>query len=166
MLAGHLGADLAIGGEPVGGPERVVEGEVELELAGRVLVVALNHVEAHGLGILDHPHEDRPELLELVDVVAVGLGDAAVGLAVRAALEPHHLGLGAVAHLHPVLGLELLVKDPQIAAAIGSQVPARILPLLRLRKQVQKTRATRLSQGSCTKVSGSGMPTSSDASGP
>ena len=36
----------------------------------------------------------------------------------------------------------------------------------RLRKQVHQTRATRLSHGSCMKVSGSGMPTSSIASGP
>ena len=130
VLARDLGADLAIGGEPVGGPERVVVGEVELELAGRVLVVALDHVETHGLTVLDHLHEDRPELFELVDVVAVGLGHAAVGAAVRAALEPHHFGLGAVAHLHPVLGLELVVNDAQVAAAVRRQVPARVLALL------------------------------------
>jgi len=130
VLARDLGANLTIGGETVGGPERIVEHEVELQLAGRVLMIALDHVEPHRLGILDHLHEDRPELLELVDVVAVGLGHAAVGAAVSAALEPHHLGLGAVAHLHPVLGLELVVRDPQVAAAVRGQVPAGILALL------------------------------------
>ena len=78
-LARDLRADLAVGGEPVGGPERVVEGEIELELAGRVLVIALDHVEAHLAAIVDHPHVDRPQALELIDVIAIGIGVAAVG---------------------------------------------------------------------------------------
>ena len=46
-LATDLAADLAVGGEPVGGVLGRAEGEVELELARRVLVVALDHVETH-----------------------------------------------------------------------------------------------------------------------
>ena len=46
-LAADLAADLAVGGEPVGRVLRGAEREVELELARRVLVVALDHVEAH-----------------------------------------------------------------------------------------------------------------------
>ena len=53
-----------------------VEAEVELELAGRVLVVAVAHVEAHRLAVGDDVEEHRTQLLELVDVVAVGLGHA------------------------------------------------------------------------------------------
>ena len=79
-LARHLRADLAVGREPVGGAQRVVVGEVELELAGRVLVVALDHVEAHLAAVVDHPHGDRPQALELVDVVAVGLEKPPFGL--------------------------------------------------------------------------------------
>ena len=46
-LPADLPADLTVGGQPVGGELGLVELEVELELAGRVLVVALDHVEAH-----------------------------------------------------------------------------------------------------------------------
>ena len=53
-----------------------VEAEVQLELAGRVLVVAVAHVEAERLAVLDDVEQHRTKLLELVDVVAVGLGDA------------------------------------------------------------------------------------------
>ena len=53
-FARDLGADLAIGRQPVAGAQRVVEREVELELAGRVLVVALDHVETHCAAVLDH----------------------------------------------------------------------------------------------------------------
>ena len=72
-----------------------VEAEVQLELAGRVLVVAVAHVEAERLAVLDHVEQHRTELLELVDVVAVGLGDALGRRAVLGLLEPHHLGLDA-----------------------------------------------------------------------
>ena len=47
VLARDLGADLAVGREAVRGTQRVVEHEVELELARCVLVVALDHVETH-----------------------------------------------------------------------------------------------------------------------
>ena len=80
---------------------RAVEAEVELDLAGRVLVVALDHVEPELLPVLDHLVDDRLELGELVDVVAVGLGHALDrGRAVRVQLEPHHLRLHAGPQMH------------------------------------------------------------------
>ena len=72
-LARDLCADLAIGCEPVRGAQRVVEGEIELELTGRILMIALDHVEAHLPAIFDDPHIDGPQALELVDVIAIGL---------------------------------------------------------------------------------------------
>ena len=72
-LARDLRADLAISGEPVRGAQRVVVVEVQLELAGRVLVVALDHVETHLATIFDDPHIDRAQALELIDVVAIGI---------------------------------------------------------------------------------------------
>ena len=53
-LARDLGADLPVGRQPVAGAQRLVEHEIQLELPGRVLVVALDHVEAHRARILDH----------------------------------------------------------------------------------------------------------------
>ena len=79
VLAADRGADLAVRGDVVGGLHRAVVAEVELELAGRVLVVAVAHVEAHPLPVLDHVEQHRTQFLELVDVVAVGLGDALGG---------------------------------------------------------------------------------------
>ena len=76
VLATDRGADLAVGRDVVRRPDRTVEAEVQLELARRVLVVAVAHVEAQRLPVLDHVHQHRTELLELVDVVAVGLRDA------------------------------------------------------------------------------------------
>ena len=76
MLAADGGADLPVGGDVVGGAQRAVEAEVQLELPGRVLVVAVAHVEAELLAVVDHVEQHRTELLELVDVVAVGLGHA------------------------------------------------------------------------------------------
>ena len=136
VLARDLGADLAVRGEPVRGAQRVVEGEVELELSRRVLVVALDHVETHRPGVLDHPQVDEAQALELVDVVAVGVGEPAVRLAVGAALEPHHLRLGAVAQVQPVvLGLELLVDAAQVAAAVGREERSRLLAFLAVAEQ-------------------------------
>ena len=120
-LARHLRADLPVGREPVGGAQRVVEGEIELELAGRILVIALDHVEAHLPAIFDHPHIDRAQALELVDVVAIGIGVAAVRLAVLVLLQPHHLRLGAVPELQAVFLLELVVDAAEIAASVGGQ---------------------------------------------
>src|SRR5919205_265059 len=75
-LAADLLADLAERREVVGRLLRAVEAEVQLDLAGRVLVVALDHVEAELLAVLDHLVDDRLELGELVDVVAVRLRQA------------------------------------------------------------------------------------------
>jgi hypothetical protein len=47
-------------------------------------MIAVAHVEPQRLAILDDVEEHRPQLLELVDVVAVGLGNALGRLAVRA----------------------------------------------------------------------------------
>ena len=104
-----LPADLPVGGEPVGGALGPVEPPVQLELAGRVLVVTLDHVQAHRLPVLHDLVDDRLELGELVDVVAVRLGLAVHRRrAVRLDLEPHHLRLGADPQVQPGLPLELL----------------------------------------------------------
>ena len=58
-LARHLGANLAVGGQPVGGAERIVEHKIKLKLARRVFMIALDHVEAHRLTVFNHAHEDR-----------------------------------------------------------------------------------------------------------
>ena len=134
-LARHLRADLAIGGQPVGGPQRVVIGEVELELAGRILVIALDHVEAHLAAIVDDPHIDGAQALELVDVIAIGIGIAAVRLAVLVLLEPHHLRLGAVPKLEPVILLELVVDAAEIAAASAVRKAPGSLALLAVAEQ-------------------------------
>src|SRR6476619_7878717 len=81
-LARDLRADLAISGEPVGGPHRIVDGEIELELPGRILMIALDHVEAHLPAIVDDPHIDGPQALELIDMITIRIRIAAVGLAV------------------------------------------------------------------------------------
>src|SRR5262249_55072160 len=75
--------------------------------------------------------EDRPQRFELVDVVAVGLGEAAIRQAVGALLQPHHLRLAAMAHVKALMGLlELLMDYAEVAAAVGGQMPARIDLLL------------------------------------
>ena len=131
QLAAHLLAYLPVGGEPVGGELGPVEVEVQLELAGGVLVVALDHVEAHGLAVLDHLVDEGLELGELVDVVAVGLGHALDGwLAVGVDFEPHHLGLAAGPQVQPVLGLEFSVKPPEVAAAVRGEEGAAVHFLL------------------------------------
>ena len=136
VLACDLGTDLSVRGEAVSGAQRVVEHEVELELTRRVLVVALNHVEAHRPRILDGPQVHGTQALELVDVVAVRIRESAVGLAVRSALEPHHLRLGAVTQVQAaVLGLELVVDAAQVAAAVRGQECARIPALFAVAEQ-------------------------------
>ena len=131
MLAGDLCADLAIGRETVRVAHHVVKHRVEFQLSGSVLVVALDDVQAHRLRILDDFHERRAQLLELVNVVAVRLGDAAIGPPILAALEPHHFRLRPGAHVQAVeFFLELVVDDAQVAPAVGGQMSARILALL------------------------------------
>ena len=111
VLAADGGTDLAVGRDVVRGADGPVEAEVQLELARRVLVVAVAHVEPQRLAVLDHVHQHRTQLLELVDVVAVGLRDALGHLPRLGLLEPHHLGLDADQELQPELLLEV-VRDP------------------------------------------------------
>ena len=110
---------------------RATEVEVELDLAGGVLVVALDHVEPHRAGVLDDLVDDRLELGELVDVVAVRLRHALhVGRAVLLELEPHHLGLGAGPEVEPGRRLELGLDPLEVAAAVGGEERAGVLALL------------------------------------
>ena len=157
-LAPDLAADLPEGREVVGGLLGAVEVEVELDLAGRVLVVALDHVEPERLPVLDHLVDDRLQLAELVDVVAVRLRDAAdVGRAVLLQVEPHHLGLGAGAEVEPR-------RLPRTAAWIRFRLPrqsevrkdAGILALLAVAEAGAPDARDLASQGSTSKVSGSG----------
>ena len=130
-LAPYLLADLAERREVVGGLLRPVEAEVELDLSGRVLVVALDHVEAHPLAVLDHLVDDRLELGELVDVVAVGLRLALDGgIALVVELEPHHLRLGAGAKVEARVRLEVGLDLAEVRAAVGGEKGAGILSLL------------------------------------
>ena len=131
QLAPHLAADLAVRREVVGRPLRAIELEVQLELAGGVLVVALDHVDPHRVGVLDDAVDQRLQLGELVDVVAEGLRHALDGGgAVGVRLQPHHLGLGAGPEVEAGLRLELRLQAGEVAAAVGGQEAARILPLL------------------------------------
>jgi hypothetical protein len=89
------------------------------ELAGRVLVVAVAHVEPHRLAVGDDVEDHRPQLLELVDVVAPGLGHALGRVAVLGELQPHHLGLDPAQERVAELLLDL-VRDPlQVLARVG-----------------------------------------------
>ena len=166
-LPPDLTADLAVGGQPVGGQLGPVEGEVELELPGRVLVVALDHVEAHGAAVLDDPVDDRLQLGELVDVVAVRLRHPLdrrrpVGVG----LEPHHLGLAAGPQGEPGVGGELLVQPVQVAPAVRGQVAAGVLDLLPAPEQGAEHPRHLGVPGQRLKVSTSGRPTSSRRLGP
>ena len=127
-LAPDLPAHLAVGGQPVGGELGPVELEVELELPRSVLVVALDHVEAQPAAVVDHPVDDRLQLRELVDVVAVGAGSSfhrrrPVGIG----LEPHHLGLAPHPQVQSGIGGELLVQPAQVASTIRGEVAAGIV---------------------------------------
>ena len=112
-------ADLPVRRDVVRRPDRAVEAEVQLELAGRVLVVAVAHVQAERLPVLDDVEEDRTELLELVDVVAVGLRDALRHLALARLAQPHHLGLDADEEVQPELLLELRDDALEVLARVG-----------------------------------------------
>ncbi len=130
-LATDLFRDLAERREVVRGLLCAVEAEVELDLARRVLVVALDHVEPELLPVLHHLVDDRLELGELVDVVAVGLGDAFDrGLAIGAQLEPHHLGLHPRPQVHARPSLELLLDAVQVPAGVRGEYFARPLAIL------------------------------------
>ena len=89
-------------------------------------MVTLNHVKAHGDGVVVNPEPDVRELLELVDVIAVGFGEAAIGPAVFALAQPHHLGLRAGPQVEPGLGLELGVDASEVASTVGGQEHAAV----------------------------------------
>ena len=81
--------------------------------------------------VLDHLVDDRLELGELVDVVAVGLRLALDrGLAVLAELEPHHLRLHARPQVHARAALELLLDAPKVPAAVRGQERAGAVAVL------------------------------------
>ena len=130
-LATDLLRNLAERREVVGRLLGAIEAEVELDLAGRVLVVALDHVEPELLPVLDHLVDDRLELRELVDVVAVGLRDALDGgRSVRAHLEPHHLRLHPGPQVQARPPLELLLDAAQVPAAVRGEHLARPFAVL------------------------------------
>ena len=66
--------------------------------------------------------DERLELGELVDVVAVRLGETLDGgLAVLIGLEPHHLGLATGPQVEAGLGLKLLVDAMEVAATVRGE---------------------------------------------
>ncbi len=119
VVAAHRRADLPVGGDVVGGAHRPVVAEVQLELTGGVLVVAVAHVEPHPLPVIDHVEQHRTQFLELVDVVAVGLGDAlGLGLGLAAA-HPHHLRLDPDDEVEAELLLELAHHALEVLPRVG-----------------------------------------------
>src|SRR5919201_2693057 len=124
VLARDGGADLAVGRQVVGGPDRAVEEEVQLELARRVFVIAVGRVEAEPLAVVDHVENDLPELLELIDVVEPRLRDALGLVRVFGLLEPHHLGLDPAQERVAELLLDLVHDPLQVLARVGlEQLP-------------------------------------------
>ncbi len=122
-----LATDLPVGGEPVGRLVGMIEVEVQLELAGRVLVVALDHVEVHRLAVLHDLVDQRLQLGELIDVVAVRLRLALDGgLAVGVDLQPHHLGLGAGSKVQTGVFGELRVDALEVAPAVRREERAAV----------------------------------------
>ena len=90
-------------------------------------MVPLDDVEAHGARVLGDAQDHRPERFELIDVVAVRLGGAAGRPAGLVPLQPHHLRLAAVPQAQAMRALELIVKNAQVAAAVGREMGARIV---------------------------------------
>ena len=101
------------------------------------------------LAVLHDPMDQRLQLTELVDVVAVRLRLALDGgLAFGVDLQPHHLRLGARAQVQSgVLG-ELRVDALEVAAAVrGEERSAVLTSSSRPRNRVHHTRAVFGSQG-------------------
>ena len=115
---GHLLADLAVGQQPIGGFVGVVVHPVQLDLAG-VLEVALDHLEAHELRVLDHFLVDGAIALEVLDVI----GRAGVRARCRGETRPlpGHFGLGAGAQLQPGALGEAGVQPLHQASGVGRQ---------------------------------------------
>jgi len=72
-----------------------------------------------------------------------------------------------MAQMQAVVGLfERLMNEAQVAAAVGSQVTAGILPLFAIAKAGTEDPRHALVPRQLHEGLGSGMPTSSEASGP
>ena len=84
-------------------------------VVGAVLVVAVAHVEPHRLAVGDDVEDHRPQLLELVDVVAPGLCHA----------------LGRVALLNSSGGREAMAPLGELdeSAAVCTRIPLAPSPL-------------------------------------
>ena len=119
MLARDGRADLPVGGKRVGGAQRTVEEEVELELARRVLVVAVGRRDAELLAVLDDVEDDLAQLLELVDVVAPRLRQALHVVRVVRPAHPHHLGLDPAEERVAELLLDFVRDSLQVLAGVG-----------------------------------------------
>ena len=82
-------------------------------------MVALNHVQTHGLRILNNFHESWAQLFKLVNVITIRFGHTAIWPSVLTALEPHHFRLRTASQVQSVIFiLKLIVNDAQISAAI------------------------------------------------
>ncbi len=124
VVARDRGADLAVRREVVGRADRPVEEEVQLELARRVLVVAVGRADPQPLAVVDHVEDDRAELLELADVVAPRLREPLGLVRVVRLLEPHHLRLDPAQERVAELGLDLVHDPLQVLARVGlEQLP-------------------------------------------
>ncbi|MNM81174.1 hypothetical protein D3C81_931660 [compost metagenome] len=117
-FVGDLAADQAVGDQAVGGQFAGIEHPVQFELA-RVLVVALDHVQAHGAGVLHHALEDRPHRLQVAQVV--GGAGAGAHLHFQLVAEPGHLRFAAGLQAQPGVGDERLVAVDQQAARVGGE---------------------------------------------
>ena len=110
--------------------------------------------------------DDRLELGELVDVVAVGLRLARDGgRAVLVQLEPHHLGLGAGAKMEAGRLLELGLVALEVPAAVRGEKRCGVLPLLAVAEagaphagdlRVPRERLERIGLGNADELGGLG----------
>uniref|UniRef100_A0A6J5Z7Y9 Unannotated protein n=1 Tax=freshwater metagenome TaxID=449393 RepID=A0A6J5Z7Y9_9ZZZZ len=119
VLAADRGADLTVGRDVVGGLDRTVKAEVQLQLAGGILMVAVAHVEAHLLAVFDNVEQHRTQFFELMDVVAVGLRDADRRLARKRLAQPHHLRLDSDQEVEAKLLFEALNYLLEVLAWVG-----------------------------------------------
>ncbi|EKB47187.1 hypothetical protein B879_04220 [Cecembia lonarensis LW9] len=117
-LASDLLANLSVGNQPVGGVFHTVVHPVQFELTV-VFVVALDHVQAHGLGVGDELLVDRAHALEVLHLV----GRAGAGTLddLETGSFPCHFGLGARAHFEPGTFGERGVSAGQQRARVDGQ---------------------------------------------